>query len=92
MINIQDFIGKTVINAQSRKRYVLSEITSPYIAVKDADGRSYRYLTVNGDPIKNVVLVFEDAALTEPFKAAYEAYCNTKAAYFEEVGYWMRQG
>ena len=94
-MEIKDFIGKLVIEAESGQRYILKEITSPYIAVKEEkntnSGISVIYDTINGDPIKKGVLLFEDATLTEPFKAAYEAYCCTKDAYYEEIGYWMRR-
>ena len=91
MTDIKHYIGKTVIAAQTKAHYVLSEITSPYIKVKDAGGRSYIYTTINGDPIKNGVLVFEDTSLTASFIAAYDAYCRSKEAYYDEIGYWMRK-
>ena len=90
-MNINHYIGKNVIVAQTKARCVLSEITSPYIKVRDMDGRSFIYLTINGDPIKNGVLVCEDTSLTASFIAAYDAYCRSKQAYYEEIGYWMRQ-
>ena len=94
-MEIKDFIGKLVIEAESGKRYILKEITSPYIVVKEENntnsGISIIYDTINGDPIKKGVLLFEDTTLTETFKAVYEAYCRTKDAYYEEIGYWMRR-
>lgn len=94
-MELKDFIGKVVIQAVTGKRYVLKEITSPYIAVKDENnsnsGISILYDTINGDPIKRGILVFEDPKLAEPFKLVYEAYCHTKDAYYEEIGYWMRR-
>ena len=94
-MEIKDFIGKVVIGVESKKRYVLTEITSPYIAVKEENkvnsGISIIYDTINGDPFEKGILVFEDATLTKTFKAAYDAYCRTKDAYYEEIGYWMRR-
>ena len=94
-MELKDFIGKVVIQAVTGKRYVLKEITSPYIAVKDENnsnsGISILYDTINGDPIKRGILVFEDPKLAEPFKFVYEAYCRTKDAYYEEIGCWMRR-
>ena len=96
-MELKDFIGKVVINVESKKRYVLQKITSPCIEVTAAetDGRGYRasysWPTINGDPISTGVLVFEDASLTELFKAAYAAYCHTRDAYYEEMGYWLRK-
>ena len=94
-MELKDFIGKVVVQAATGKRYVLKEITSPYIAVKEEknpdSGSSIIYDTINGNPIKQGILDFEDAKLTEPFKAVYEAYCRTKDAYYEEIGYWMRR-
>lgn len=97
-MELKDFIGKVVVGAQSKRRYILQEITSPYITAvteaPDANGRhiSYKWETINGDPISRGVLVFEDPALTASFKAAYDAYCRSKDAYWEEYGYWMRKG
>lgn len=94
-MDIQDFIGKIVIEAQTKKRYIISEITSPYIAAKEEQlnsagcHSSYIWKTINGDPISRGILTFEDATLTEPFKAAYNAYSHTQDAYYEEIGYWM---
>ena len=96
-MQISDFIGKVVIEAESQKRYVLKEITSPYIAAREEqvheNGRSGSYIwpTINGDPITTGTLVFEDLSLTEPFKKAYSAYCHSRDAYWEEYGYWMRK-
>ena len=94
-MELKDFIGKVVIQTETGKRYVLKEITSPYITVKDENnpnsGTSIIYDTINGDPIKRGILVFEDPNLAEPFKLVYEAYCRTKDAYYEEIGYWMRR-
>ena len=94
-MEIKDFIGKAVVEASSKRRYVLKEITSPYIAVKEENntnsGLSIIYDTINGDPFEKGILVFEDATLIKPFKVAYDAYCRTKNAYYEEIGYWMRR-
>ena len=96
-MELKDFINKVVICAESRKRYVLRKITSPCVEVtaveKDARGyrASYSWPTINGDPISPGALVFEDASLTEPFKAAFSAHCHTRDAYYEEIGYWMRR-
>ena len=97
MMELKEFIGKVVVGAESKKRYVLRRITSPCIEVtaveKDARGycASYSWPTINGDPISTGALVFEDASLTAPFRAAYTAHCHTKEAYWEEYGYWMRR-
>lgn len=96
-MQISDFVGKAVIEAKSKKRYILKEITSPYITVSEEQTNengyrsSYRWSTINGDPITTGTLVFEDTSLTEPFKKAYDTYCHSKDAYWEEYGYWMRK-
>lgn len=94
-MEIKEFIGKVVVEAESGKRYVLKEITSPYFAVTEEcnvnSGISIIYDTINGDPIKRGILLFEDSTLTAPFRAVYDAYCRTKDAYYEEIGYWMRR-
>ena len=96
-MELKDFIGKVVICAVTKQRFVLRRITSPCIEVtaveKDARGyrASYSWPTINGDPISTGVLVFEDASLTAPFKAAFSAHCHTRDAYYEEIGYWMRR-
>jgi hypothetical protein len=97
MMELKEFIGKVVICAETKCRFILRRITSPCIEVtaveKDAQGycASYSWPTINGDPISTGALVFEDASLMEPFKAAYSAHCHTRDAYYEEIGYWMRR-
>ena len=96
-MELKDFIGKVVICAATKQRFVLRRITSPCIEVtaveKDARGycASYSWPTINGDPISTGALIFEDASLTEHFKATYSAHCHTRDAYYEEIGYWMRR-
>lgn len=96
-MNINDFIGVAVIDASTKRRWVIEKITSPYIQVQTKASNSsgypstYRFETVNGDPFTNNLLKFEDACLLEPFMKAYKTYCHTKDAYYEEIGYWMRR-
>ena len=96
-MELKDFIGKVVICAATKQRFAIRRITSPCIEVtaveKDARGycASYSWPTINGDPISTGALVFEDAFLTAPFKAAFSAHCHTRDAYYEEIGYWMRR-
>ena len=96
-MEIKEFIGKIVINAKTKERYILSKVTSPYIEVKTVKLNEYgcpscyRFETINGDPFTNDVLVFEESALTEPFKKAYDEYSRSEDAYWEEYGYWMRK-
>ena len=96
-MELKDFIGKVVICAATKQRFAIRRITSPCIEVtaveKDARGycASYSWPTINGDPISTGALVFEDAFLTAPFKAAFSAHCHTRDAYYEEIDYWMRR-
>ena len=95
-MELKEFIGKVDISSETNQRLIIESITSPEIKVATEKPGSfgypqhYVYRTINGDPISNGTLVFEDSSLTEPFKAAYSAYCRTKDAYYEEMGYWMR--
>lgn len=96
-MELKDFIGKVVISSSTKRRYALDKITAPEIVVKtekpNENGQHsyYRWETINGDPISNGSLVFEDKSLTKPFLEAYNAYCNTESAYWEDYGYWMRK-
>lgn len=97
-MELKNFIGKVVVSTATKRRYVLTQITAPYIVatLEQADARgnraSYRWDTVNGDPFSTGALVFEDLSLTLPFRKAYEAYCNSQAGRWEEYGYWLRKG
>ena len=94
---LKDFIGKVVISTYTNTRYVLTKITAPEISARSENPNElgyhshYRWETINGDPISNGDLVFEDQSLTELFKAAYNAYCHTEAARWENYGYYMRR-
>lgn len=95
-MKLKDFEGCVVISAESKRRYIIGEITAPYIAAvteeRDARGNraSYRWRTINGDPISTGQLIFEDAALKRPFLAAYEAHCRSEMGRAEEYLYWSR--
>ena len=96
-MDIKDFKDKVVIDKKTGSRYRIHEITSPSISVvaenPDENGHFKRYIynTTNGDPISNGSLGFEDEALTDAFIKVYDAYCKSRAAYWEEYGYWMRK-
>ena len=96
-MELNDFIGKVVINVHTKRRFILHRITSPEIMVYAEDdaknGRfsCYCWRTINGDPFTNGDLIFEDESLNEPFKTAFDAYNRTRDAYWEEYGYWMRR-
>ncbi len=94
-MELKDFIGKIVISSHNHRRFAIREITSPEIGVVAVEPNErgyhphYVYRTINGDPISTGSLVFEDPSLTEPFIAAYKAYCRTEDAYWESYEYWM---
>lgn len=96
-MELKAFIGKIVVNPTTKRRYVLDEITAPEIKAWTVDTNAYGHHsyycweTINGDPFTNGYLVFEDASLMEPFKAAYDAYCRTEDAYWENYGYWLHK-
>ena len=96
-MELKDFIGKVVISTVSKRRFVLTKITSPEIRARAEKPNShgtydnYSWETINGDPFKNGHLVFEDESLNEAFKKVYNEYCHSQDAYYEEVGYWMRK-
>ena len=97
VMELRNFIGKVVVGAESKRRYVIQRVTAAYMDVRvaepDARGRyaAYRWNTDNGDPISKGTLVFEDASLNEPFKVAFRAHCQTEKAYWEGYGYWLRK-
>ena len=97
MMQLKDFVGQVVISTVTKERYKLKEITAPEICVitekTDSSGypECYVYRTINGDPISAGTLVFENLALTAPFKVAFEAYCHTEEARWENYSYWMRR-
>lgn len=97
LLELNNFIGKIVLSSRTGERLVITEITAPEIRVTSVElgtygyPRHYVYETMNGDPFSNGSLVFEDRSLLKPFKAAYDAYCRTEDAYWENVGYYMRR-
>lgn len=96
-MELKTFIGQVVISTKTKRRFKLCEITAPEICVvTENPGASgyyehYVYDNINGNPIATGLLVFEDPALTEPFKAAFDAYEHTEDAYWENYDYWMRK-
>lgn len=96
-MELKEFVGQVVVASATKRRFVLKEINAAEIGVvSQQPGPSgypehYVYRTINGDPISNGALVFENPALTEPFKKAYEAYCHTEEARWECYDYWMHR-
>ncbi len=97
-MELKDFIGKTVISAETGRRFVLRRIMAPYIIVETESPNElgchpcYRFDTgTTDDPISSGRLCFADAALTEPFRTAYHNHIHSKDGYYEEYGYWMRK-
>lgn len=95
-MELKDFIGKVVIGAKTNKRYVLTKIHAAYITVgaeklnEYGTRSSYMFKTENGDPFSNGALRFEDSALTELFKQAYNEYCRSEYGRAEAYLYWVR--
>ena len=91
----KNFIGKIVISTRSKNRFVIEKITAPEISVRTEKPNKLGYYsyycwdTINGDPISNGDLVFEDPSLTDPFKKAYDAYSRTEDARWECYGYYL---
>lgn len=96
-MELKEFIGQIVISTGTNRRYIIERITAPEIGVvTQQPGTSgypehYVYPTINGDPISTGKLMFENPALKEPFKTAFEAYCQTENARWENYGYWLHK-
>jgi|GEM_PF-1672560 len=96
-MEIKDFIGKTVVDPKTNKKYVIYEITSPLIETSLPEPPQtgsrivYRYHTINGDPFSSGELVFEDASLLAPFLKAYDTHCRSEEGRMEEYEYWSRR-
>lgn len=96
-MELKNFVGQVVISTKTKRRFKITQITSPeFRVVTEVPGTSgypehYVFENINGDPITTGALVFEDPALTEPFKRAFEAYDRTEDAYWERYGYWMHR-
>lgn len=96
-MELKEFINKPVISTYSKTKMFITEIHACYIGTQTLKpGPSgyhtcYSYETINGDPIKNGDLVFEDESLKEPFIKAYEEYSRTEDARWESYGYWLQK-
>ena len=94
---LKDFIDKVVISTDTRERYLLTKIHSSYIQVRTEKPGSSGYPshdvweTINGDPFKRGLLVFEDESLAKPFRELYDEYTRTEDAYWESYGYWLHK-
>lgn len=94
-MELKEFIGKVVVKAGSKRRFYLREITAPCIGITSVDPEpngypvSYSYRTINGDPFSKGTLLFEEPDLLEPFKEAYNLYCRTEDARWENYHYWL---
>ena len=93
-MELKDFIGKVVIDAENKHRYELYRIDAVEVAAKALPPHSGCYVWRTGTgPYDNAIargtLVFEDPSLYEPFKALYEAYGHSEEARIERYMYYM---
>ncbi len=95
-MNKRDYIGKTVISAKTKCRFILTKIHAAYISVgseelnKYGTRSAYTFNTDNTDPFTSGDLYFENAALTDSFCKDYQAYCRSDEGRSEAWLYWMQ--
>ena len=86
---MNEFVGKVVVSAESKRRFVLTSITAVEMKARAENLNergvydTYSWITVNSDPISRGELVFEDASSKEAFIKAFEAYCNSAEGRWE---------
>lgn len=97
-MNKRDFIGKVVISAKTKNRFVLTKIHAAYINIGSEELNQYgtrsthMFKVDNEDPFTSGALYFEDATLTERFKKEYKEYCLSEEGRSEAWMYWMLTG
>ena len=97
-MNKPDYIGKTVISAKTKNRFVLMNIHAAYIVIAAEElnpygtRSTYTLKTDRIDPFTSGELYFEDAALTERFKKEYQEYCQSEGGSSEAWMHWMLNG
>ena len=97
-MNKRDFIGKVVISAKTKNRFVLTKIHATHINIGSEELDQYgtrsghTFETDHGDPFTSGALYFEDAALTERFKKEYKEYCLSEEGRSEAWMDWMLTG
>ena len=95
MMNKKDYVGKVVISAKTKNRFVLTKIHAAYICVGteklNVHGTrdSYIFKNDNKDPFTSGALHFEDVTLNEKFKKEYKEYCSSEGGRSEAYMYWM---
>ena len=97
-MNKRDFIGKVVISAKTKNRFVLTKIHAAYINIGSEELDQYGTRSIHTfetdyqDPFTSGDLYFEDAALTERFKKEYKEYCRSEEGRSEAWMHWMLNG
>ena len=92
----RNYIGKVVISAKTKNRFVVTEINAAYICLGDeklnqyGTRSGYMFKTDNRDPFKEGDLYFEDAVLNVLFQKEYSDYCRSEEGRTEAFLYWMR--
>ena len=95
-MNKQAYLGKVVISAKTKNRFILTKIHAAYIDIGSEQlnqygtRSTYMYKTDNTDPFTSGALYFEDATLTEPFKREYKDYYRSEEGRSEAWMYWMQ--
>ena len=98
MMNKKDYVGKVVISAETKNRFVLTEIHAAYICVGTeklnvyGTRDCYMFKIDNEDPFTSGALYFEEETLNEKFKKEYKEYRFSKAGSAEAWMYWMLTG
>ena len=94
-MNMNEFVGKVVVSAETKKRFVLTSITAVEMKARAENLKdrgfydTYSWSTLNSDPISLGELIFEDASLKESFIKAFEAYCNSAEGWWERYEHFF---
>ena len=94
-MNINEFVGKVVVSTESKRRFVLTNITAIEITAREENLNergvydTYSWGTANSNPVSRGQLVFEDTSLTEAFIKAFETYSNSAKGRWERYEHFF---
>jgi hypothetical protein len=97
-MNKREYIGKVVVSAKTKARFILVEVHAAYLTIATPERNAYgtrshyRIDVLAQDPFSSKEMYFEDDAVHEKFIQEYPAYIHSESGRAEANLHWILTG